>query len=231
MAIALQSAVGRHRARGVIVNGWTWQRVTRHWMSLFGIVTPPLGATVNTIVAAHQPCYDFLHNYVSDLAATGRPYSGILCAWWATFPLQFGPFAIAVALGLRGKRFGQVVPALLGLFAVFIGLCGIFRFDPGDPTQTAGSRAHVVVSSMASAMLFPCPFLLWLITRHDDGWRRCAWFSLVMQAAGISAGIALGLTWLHVVTLCGLAERAYWIVYYIWIVGLALKLREMDSPE
>jgi hypothetical membrane protein len=212
------------------VNGWTWQRVTRHWMALFGIVTPPLDAVLNTIVAAQQPSYNFLHNWVSDLTATGRPLSGILRAWWATIPLQLGPFAFALALGLRGKQFGKLVPVLLALFAVCVGLCGIFPFDPYNPAATAASRIHIIVSSLSTVLLFPCPFLLWLVTRHDDNWRVVARFGLVMQVPGIAAGIMLGLTLLHITDWRGLIERSFWAVYYIWIVGVALKLREMDSP-
>lgn len=212
------------------MNGWTWQRVTRHGMALFGIVTPPLNAVLNTIVAAHQPSYDFVHNWVSDLTAYDRPFSGILRAWWATFPLQFWPFAVALALGLRHKPFGLLVPALLALFALCIALCGVFPFDPTTPGATLSSRVHIVVSTVSSALLFPCPVLLWWITRRDETWQRVGTFSLLIQLAGTAAGITLGLTWIKVVNLHGLVERIYWGVYYAWIVGVALKLREMDSP-
>ncbi len=181
------------------MNGWTWQRVTRHWMALFGIVTPPLDAMLNTIVAAHQSNYHFLHNWVSDLTATGRPYSGVLRTWWATIPLQLGPFAFALALGLAGKRFGKLVPVLLALFAVCVGLCGIFPFNPFEPKATTASRMHIVVSTVSTVVLFPCPFLLWLVTRADEKWQLVARFGLVMQVAGIAAGIMLGLSCLHVV--------------------------------
>ncbi len=206
-----------------------WQRVALRWFALCGIVVPPVDALINAIVAAQQPGYNFLRNYVSDLAAQGRPYSGVLCVWWALFPLEFGPFVVAVYIGLRGHRYGRILPVLLGLFALCMGLCGIFRFDPADPMHTFSSRVHVIVSALSGATLFPNPFFLWFATRHDDRWQRFRHFSLLMQAAGVVAVLLLALAFLRVMNWYGFAERSFWAVYYVWIVGLALELRRLSK--
>ncbi len=202
-----------------------WQTVALRWLSLCGIVAPPVDAAVNALVAAAQPHYDFVRDYVSSLAAADRPGSAVLCALWAAFPLVFGPFAVAVYAGLRGHRFGRIPPALLLCFSLFLGLCGIFRFDPTDPDLTLSSRTHMIVSTLASAVLFPTPFCLWLATRRDPRWQGVRRFSLLLQAVGLMAGFLLALAYFEVLSLGGLAERGYWAVYYVWIVGVALKLR------
>jgi hypothetical membrane protein len=198
-------------------------------LSLCGIVVPPLDVLINLLVAAQQPGYDFVRDYVSDLAALGRPYSEVLCVWWALFPLQFGPFAVAVAAGLRGHRLARIPPTLLALFAVFMGLCGVFRFDPSSPEHTVSSQLHVTCAILASLALLPSPFFLWLATRRDTPWRDFHRFSLCLQAAGLVAGFFLVEAALHVADPAGLAERGFWAVYYIWIVGLAIKLRRMGA--
>jgi len=116
---------------------------------------------------------------------------------------------------------------LLAAFAVFISLCGIFRLDPANPEHTFSSRVHVIVSLLAGIALFPTTFFLWLATRHDPDWTRFRGFSLFMQAAGLVATLLLTLGYFRVLLWRGFAERSFWGVYYLWIVGLALKLRRM----
>jgi hypothetical membrane protein len=190
-------------------------------------VVPLLEALVNAFVGARHPHYDFLRDYVSDLAAQGQPDSEALCVLWGAFPLLFGPFAVVVYAGLRGHPFGRVTPTLLGLFALFIGLCGIFRYDPDGPLQSFSSRAHVLVSTLASTVLVPDPFFLWLATRRDPSWERFRKFSLLVQAAGMVPAILLALAFLQVLAWRGFAEWCLWGVYYAWIGLLALKLQRM----
>jgi hypothetical membrane protein len=193
-------------------------------------VTPPLTALVNVIVATQQPDYSYLRDYVSDLTARGRPYSEVLRVWWGVFPLLFGPFVIAVAAGLRGHRFGRALPVLLGIFALCIGLCGVFRYDPPDPERTFASRMHIRAGDLAFHTLFLSPLALWLATRQDihwDGFRR---YSLFLQA-GVIVVLFFVLVHPQVMIWSGLAERIFWGVYCIWIVGLALKLRSISEPR
>ncbi len=209
------------------VNGWNRHSLVLRRLLLFGAAVPALDAVVNAFVGTHQPHYSFLLDYASDMAAPGRPYGEILCAVWAAFPFLFAPFVVAVYVALKRYHLGLIPPALLGLFSVCIGLCGIFRFDPVDPEQTTASLIHVIVSSLASFFLFPGPFFLWLATRKDMSWRRFHLFSLFIQVGGMVGAVLLVLAFLHWITWYGFAERSYWGVYYVWIIGLAFRLRSM----
>ncbi len=199
-----------------------WRPKVLRWLSLCGIAAPLLSAAVYGYVGARDPHYDFLRDYMSDLAALGRTEGHILSASWVVFAVVFAPFVAALRAGLRGHRFGGVAPALLGLFALFIGLCGCVRHDPGGD-----NRAHILVSALANVALCPAPLALWLATRADDSWRRFRRFSLLLQAAGAAAALWLLLVYLHRIAWGGGAEWGYYAVYYVWIVPLAVKLRAM----
>jgi hypothetical protein len=188
------------------------QRVALRWLSLCGIAIPPLDAALNAFVAKRQPGYNYLKDYASALAAPGQPDGDVLCVVWACFPLLFGPFAAAVHAGLRGHRFGRVPPVLLGLFSLFIGLCGICRYHLYGPDHLVASIPHLVVSSL-----------------DDANWQSFRRFSLLVQACGAVAAVLLVLAFLDVMPWGGFAERGYWAVYYVWFVGLGLKLRRLGQ--
>ncbi|HEX5269206.1 MAG TPA: DUF998 domain-containing protein [Gemmataceae bacterium] len=188
-----------------------------------GVVVPILDGVAYGLVAARQPHYSFLDDYLSDLAAEGRTGAEVLAVLSLAFPALFVPFAVAVRAGLRRHRFGAVPAILLGLFAVFVGLLGIFRHDPAGP-YNAFSRAHVVVSALANAALFPVPFFLWLATRTEASWRRLRRFSLVVQGAGAVTALLLALAFFRVIGWGGLIEWSYYGLYYVWVVALAIRL-------
>jgi hypothetical membrane protein len=202
-----------------------WRSAALRWLSLCGVVVPPLIGAVYALVGARDRQYSFLHDYMSDLAALGRAESHLLAASWVAFAVLFAPFVVAVYAGLHGRRLGSVPPALLALFALFIGLCGLIRHDPAG----ADNRAHVLVSGLANVALFPVPFFLWLATRADDSWRRFRRFSLFLQGVGVAAGLWLLLVYFRRYAWGGLAEWGYYCVYYVWVVGLGLKLRRMGT--
>jgi hypothetical membrane protein len=207
------------------VNVRNWRSAALRWLSLCGIVVPPLIGAVYALVGVRDPHYSFLHDYMSDLAALGREEGHLLSASWVAFAVLFGPFAAAVYAGLHGHRLGGIPPTLLALFALFVGLCGLIRHDPFG----AGNRAHVLVSGLANVALFPAPFFLWLATRADNSWRRFRRFSLFLQGTGAAAGLWLLLVYYRRFDWGGLAEWGYYCVYYVWVAALALRLRRMSS--
>jgi len=202
-----------------------WRQAALRWLSLCGIVVPLLNGTVYALVGFRDPQYNFLRDYMSDLAALGRTEGHLLSASWVAFAVLFGPFAVAVYAGLHGHRFGCVAPALLALFAFFVGLCGLLRHDPAG----ADNRAHVAVSALANVALVPVPLSLWLATRADDSWRLFRRFSLVLQAVGAAGALWLLSVYYRRFAWGGLAEWGYYAIYYVWVVALALKLRRMGA--
>ncbi len=205
-----------------------WRAAALRWLSLCGIVAPLFEMLVNVLVGTWHADYSYFQHYISDLTVRGRPYGDVLGLLWAAFPLIFGPFAVAVYAGLGDRPLGRLLAVQIGLFAAFIGLCGIFRYDPFSPRDLL-SRGHVVVSALANAAVLPTPFVLWLAMRGDESWRRFGTFSLFIQVAGVVAAILLGLAFFRVIGWGGVTEWGFFGVYYVWIVALALKLRSLSA--
>lgn len=208
-----------------------WKRFALRWCSLCGVVVPLFDMAVNGVVGALQPHYNICCQYVSDLGATDCPYGQVLSNFWVAFPFCFSPFALAVYAGTPPGRFRWVAPMLLAIFAVCIGLCGVFRCSPDCAAHTFATGSHLIVSSIASATLFPSPFFFWLATRRDPHWQNLRHFSLVMQALGIGALVVLALAFLNLSPYGGLYERTFWGVYYVWLFVVGLELFWRGRPE
>ena len=204
--------------------GCGWRKLALRWFSLCGIITPVVDICVDGVVASLQPMYNPIRDYVSTEASPGHPYAIVVRCIWMSFPVFFGPFALAVYAAIKDYRLGWVTPTLLFLFSLGIAGCGIFRWEPYHPTSFS-ARAHLISSTFSTAALFPCPFFFWLSTRHDGRWRWYGHYSLFIQLVGLCGAITLALAFLHLVWARGICERAYWVIYYFWVLLIGLTLR------
>ncbi len=220
-----------------------WHRIALGWFPYCGIIPPLLTFLVSGTLGALRPDYHPLTEYMSDLAAAGQPYGEVLSAWWMAFPIEFAPFALAVYHGMEcpcraaaarrqgSARLAWVVPALLLIFAFGIGLGGVFPCAPGCRGTGFNTLAHKGATGVAALALFPCPFLFWLCTRQEQRWQTIASWGLGFQAAGtVLLGGYVLLYW-HIIDLYGLVERAYFGVYYTWVVLVAWKLLRLGKRE
>ena len=122
-------------------------------------------------------------------------------------------------------------PALLVLFAVFIGGCGVFHCDPGCLGLTLSSKLHSISSGLAALCMAPCPYCLWRTTRHDERWHGYRAFHLAVQVVGLAALVCLILSILNFAYWRGLFERLFWGLYYVWVVGVAVRLLKLGRLE
>ncbi len=216
--------------------GWpsAARQLTGPWalrrLSLLGVVVPLLDFLVVGTVAALTPGYDPARQFASQLTVAGRPYAPVVRAWWVAFGCLLTPFSLAVYAGTRPNRFARVTPVLLAVFALLVVVCGIFPCDVGCHGRTWTSRVHITASALSSFALTPCPFFFWLGTRRDERWRRVRRFSLVMQVLGLAALGLLVAVFLGLNPWTGLFERAFWAVYYVWTLVIALKLHALGRP-
>src|SRR5262249_13878438 len=104
---------------------------------------------------------------------------------------------------------------------------------PGCRGTDFSNVAHCVASSIAMIALFPCPCLLWLSTRRDRRWRLLGCYSLSIQAVAIVGAILVirGLLAPQHFLLCGLVERSFLGIYYLWVVGIGLKLQHLGRAR
>jgi hypothetical membrane protein len=201
------------------------------WFSLCGIVVPLLDIGIIVFASTHRPGFDPVFDFLSQLGVPGEPYSTLVSAWWMAFPFLFWPFAVAVHAGTHGDPHAWVTPTLLALFALFLGGCGVFHCDPGCVGITLSSKLHSTSSALAALSMAPCPYLLWRTTRHDERWQGYRAFHLTLQTLGLAALFVLILSVVRVVSGRGLLERLFWGLYYVWVVGVAIRLLKLGRLE
>jgi hypothetical membrane protein len=209
----------------------SWRSDVARWGPWCGILVPAIDALINGVVAAAQPNYHVLDDYISDLSAPDVPYSSVIRGWWIAFPILFFPFALDLFSHLPKGKLRWAPAALLVGFTVGLFFCGVFHCDPGCAGKTATARAHFMSSYAAAAALYLSPLGLALASWDDERWRRWQWINFVGLTFGAAAGIALFLAGKHIVPHRGLQERVFFGVFYTWVVLVALRLILLQRAE
>ncbi len=205
-----------------------WQSVAAHWGPWCGIIVPGTDALVNGVVAAVQPNYHPLNDYISDLSAPDVCYSWLIRAWWIAFPVLFFPFAVALHYHVRQGKYRWAPAVLLVWFSIGLCSCGIFHCDPGCQGKTTSAKVHFASSYTAAAALYLSPLALILVSWNDERWKGYQWINIAALFFGAGVGIALFLSGKHIIPHRGLWERLYFGVFYIWVVLLALRMSYLE---
>jgi hypothetical membrane protein len=197
-----------------------------------GILPPLVDVAVIAAVAAVQPDYSHVRQFISELGETGRPHAALVSAWWFAFSFLMSPFAIALVAALPWGRWRWGAPAAIVAFAVLSGAGSwLFPCDPGCKGETFAGMMHFVVNYIATAAMFLGPLLLWLSTRRAPRWKRLSRFSLAMHFLLIISLGALswsyygwGSTATELQAVQGLLQRAFLGLFYVWLMILSASL-------
>ncbi len=176
---------------------------------------------VPEVLAASYPGYDPLVQSESMLGAAGSPVAGWFTAWSICLAVLFFVFAWGVqqAFWPTAKSLSLAF-GLLVLYGIGEGLgSGIFPFNHSGGTLTLVGRLHAALSVIGSGALYLLP-LAWLIRPPAQGprlrtisWATLLFGGLFMLLFGAAkAGLCWGL---------GLWQRAYLVVYYVYLLTLA----------
>ncbi len=177
------------------------------------------------------PHYNLFLQTASELGATGSSYSTVISVWWLVYGFLIVAFSYGLNRGLN-KLGGLwwVGPVLISTFGVFDGIgSGVFQCDPGCMGKTLIGKLHLAVSAIGTSALLPAPFFIWLRMRHDERWRGYGAFTMTVQGVAIVISILFicieiqrfsGILGIKV----GLLQRIFLIIYYIWIIVLAVHL-------
>lgn len=206
----------------------TWHDRMVRWGPWCGIVVPGLDALINGVVAAVQPNYDALGEYISDLSAPDVPYSGLIRGWWIAFPILFGPFVLSLHFRLKEEKASVAVPILLMGFAFGLAGCGIFHCDPGCRGLTFSAHVHFICSYVAAATLYLSPVALGIVGWRNEHWHDYEAINVICLVLGGGIGLALFLAKRNIVPDRGLFERLYFGVFYGWVILVAIRLLQLE---
>jgi hypothetical membrane protein len=179
-------------------------------------------------LAALDPSYSHVRQFISELGETGRPYAAVFSAWCVVYGLLFGAFAVALARGLGGHKGSWLGPGALLVVAACSILSGFFPCDPGCAGETTSARVHILVGEVATASVVAAPFLAWLGMRGNARWRGRR---LVTLVTGVLLVAVAG--WLAVCHYAGLgrsacalgaAQRLFLGILYVWVEVVAVRL-------
>lgn len=186
---------------------------------------------VPEILARSYPGYDPVMQSESILGAAGSPVAGWFTAWSVCLALLFFVFAwgLQQAFWPTEKRM-KLAAWLLILYAVGEGLgSGFFPFNHSDGGLTVMGKLHAALSVMGSAALYLLP-LVWLLRPPAQGprLRAISWATLLLGGlfmllfGAAKAGLCWGL---------GLWQRAYLVVYYVYLLTLAWAMYRSMNRE
>jgi hypothetical protein len=179
---------------------------------------------------ARRPGYDPVYHTGSELELGER-------GWLqrASF-LLMGVGVLAFAAGVHETLRTLLAAVLLGIFGLGLVVAGLFvpdavrGYPPGAASEltaapTRGHRAHHVIGGPVAflALLGAC---MALAVQLDGVWRL---YTALTAAAGLALTIATALAYQREAAFTGLVQRGLIVVYWIWIVLLAIDLA-FDPP-
>lgn len=181
------------------------------------------------IIAARQPGYSHLSQYMSELAAPGRPGAAYLSGWWIISGVLMMGLALALHLGTSRSRLAWTGPLLVLGYGLFTGIgSGVFPCDEGCTGQNFSGRMHDSLNAVGAMAQLAAPGMLWLRWRKTEiwwgfrGWTAAA--QLVVAAACVLF-LALGEgTHGQEGSMAGLTQRVYQGSFYLWLGVVAVGL-------
>jgi len=163
------------------------EKTSTKFLALGGVAGPVLFTITTVVCAAIRPGYSHIHDFISELGATGTPHAYLL-NWMGFIPsgLMLAAFGWSL-LSLLPKK----IPARLGsVFVIIFGLgmttVGFFSCDEGCPRE--GSLENNIHDSI-SGPIFICGILGVLFLGF--AFRRLAYMKPLWLYSVISAGLSI----------------------------------------
>jgi len=188
------------------------------------------------IVAAMQPGYDHVSQYMSELGAPGRTGASLLSVWW----IISGALTIGLSVGLHigtGKtRLGWTGPLLVAGYGLFTGIgSGVFPCDEGCLGETFSGQMHDHLNAVGAISQLLAPGFLWLRWRKTERWWGFRSWTVAGQGALLLSFvlfIAIGeSTHGQVGSLAGLTQRLYQGSFYLWLAIVAAGLTRAHPTQ
>lgn len=180
------------------------------------MAAPALFVLFLVVFGALRPDYSHRTDAVSELGALGAPNA---LAWNLLGFVAVGLLIVAFSWGLFRETGSVAALVFVGLSGLGFTGTGVFPADMSD-LSTPSSRAHILMSLISFAAFVPGAFVLAWRFVQLPAWKRIGIGSGVL---GVLALATMPLREMDVPP--GLAQRAGFAVYLLWIGLLAVGLR------
>jgi len=213
------------------MNDRSRQIAAMRFLAALGIVTPILDVVVSASLAALDPNYSHVRNFLSELGEEGRPYAAAFNVWGVIYGLMFAGFAIALGRALQSW---SVAAALLAI-AILSAASGAFPCDLECKGVAWTAKVHLAIGHFGVPAMVLAPFVCWRVMRERPKWRRYGAFSfgagilMAVAAVWLAAGFYSGqhTRWCPM----GLAQRTLLGIQYLWLAVVAGRLCVLIGRE
>lgn len=195
--------------------------------ALGGIVGPAMFTAVVLVAGGLRPGYSHLHQFISELGATGTPGSAFMnqAGFLATGILLL-LFAVSTRSLIRADPAAALGSVLFHFFAIGVFIAGLVRCDAGCPIAKGS------LPNLLHGFASPVAFLCAVGSMGCFGWalrRRPEWVALGRFSLG-SAVLALVFMLLLSAALVtrewvGLWQRLLLATVFAWCVVVAVRIR------
>ncbi len=198
-------------------------------MALGGVVGPAIFAVVIAICGWIRPDYSHLHQFVSELGATGTEFADLM---------NYGGFVLS---GLLLTAFGgsllrtmpnERIPIIGSLLAIVFGIgvaaSGLISCDPGCP-QVGGSTENFIHDRIAPIAFISLILATWLFGsafRRMPEWRSLSVYSFITGFLALGFLLALVGT-LESRILTGLWQRLLLVALFLWTGTVGLRMSSL----
>lgn len=191
---------------------------------LGGVAGPVLFALVVVTAAWMRPDYSHVHQFISDLGATGSPNAAVMnYLGFVPAGVLVAFFGLALRRALPRDRLVLAGAALVTLFGIGVATSGAVSCDPGCPQGTGSieNAIHNAIAPVAFLCLIVAAGLFAVRFRTLASWRGLGWYSAASSILGMLLLVVLAGT-LQTRHLTGLWQRLLLCVLFSWcmVVGL-----------
>jgi hypothetical membrane protein len=195
-------------------------------LALGGAIGPALFTVVTVVVSAFREDYSHVHNFISELGATGTPHAELMnYAGFVPSGLMLLAFAVSTRALVPRSGLAALGTLLLALFGAGVVTAGLFACDLGCPqgTGSLANRVHDQVSPLAFLAALAAIGAFGVSFRGRSDWKPLWGYSLATAFVGVLFMIAL-IQSLETRFFTGLWQRLLLASIFLWCGTVGLRL-------
>jgi hypothetical membrane protein len=195
-------------------------------LALGGVAGPVLFATLVVVCGALRPGYSHVHQFISELGATGTPNATLMnVVGFLPAGLLLAGFGVSLARSFPRRGLTLAAAVCIAVFGLGHVAAGVYSCDPGCPLEGVSwqARVHDRVSLLAFLAGIAGVALWARVFRRLPTWRSLATYSAISSVIALGLLIGFGLsTQTRVFT--GAWQRLFIGTLYLWCVVVGVRV-------